>query len=752
MVETAMMDEPSVFDYVKSRLMPWKYPRVEIPPPEAEAEPPARVEPAGRAPEAALEGVGAAGQPPEPAPYSWAPATETGEAPPQALPVADQAPAEAVPAVWPWRALLALALALVAQFALEPHPGRSWMLSAVLYGLAAGLLVWAQLGGEWKTAPLPRDERLPDLLQVRSTPLMLGLILALAAFAAFGGNLFTPLNLTLWGLAIALCLRALWLDHPGQPAWDLRLERLLRRSAWTFHISRRRLALLAVVALIIFFRTYQLEGVPPEMNSDHAEKLLDVLDVLNGQTRIFFPRNTGREFFQFYLTAAVAQLFGTGLSFLSLKIGTVLAGFMALFYIYKLGKEIANAEVALWALAFAGIAFWPNIISRIALRFALYPLFAAPMLYYLLRGLRRSDRTDFILAGIALGLGLHGYSSARILPFVVVVAVALYLLHRQSQGVRRETVLRLGLLAFFALLLFLPLLRFAVENPEAFAYRAFTRLSDWERPLPGPAWQIFLQNLWNAWVMFFWDDGEVWLHSVPHRPALSAVAAALYFIGSVTLLVRYIRRRHWLDLFLLLSVPLLMLPSILSLAFPGENPSLNRTSAAVIPVFLITGLGVHALTKTIRRGLGERSGRPLAWGLAGLLLVFSAAQDYDLVFNQYRTEYARNAWNSSEMGQVIHDFAATAGTLDSAWVIPFPHWVDTRLVGFIAGYPGHDYAVFPDQLEFTTEVSGPKLFLLKPEDEEGLLALRRVYPNGWVKVYDAQVENKDFLMYFVPPR
>jgi hypothetical protein len=26
------MEEPSVLDYLKSRLMPWKYPRVELPP------------------------------------------------------------------------------------------------------------------------------------------------------------------------------------------------------------------------------------------------------------------------------------------------------------------------------------------------------------------------------------------------------------------------------------------------------------------------------------------------------------------------------------------------------------------------------------------------------------------------------------------------------------------------------------------------------------------------------------------------
>ena len=70
----------------------------------------------------------------------------------------------------------------------------------------------------------------------------------------------------------------------------------------------------------------------------------------------------------------------------------------------------------LFALLFAGIGYWPNVISRVGLRFPLYPLFVAPTLYYLLRGLRTRNRNDFILSGLFLGLGLHGYSPIRILP------------------------------------------------------------------------------------------------------------------------------------------------------------------------------------------------------------------------------------------------------------------------------------------------------------------------------------------------
>ena len=78
-----------------------------------------------------------------------------------------------------------------------------------------------------------------------------------------------------------------------------------------------------MAALAIFFRVYRVNTIPPEPFSDHAEKILDVYDVSQGQTHIFFPRNTGREFIQMYWTLLMSWIFGTGLSFLSLKIGTV---------------------------------------------------------------------------------------------------------------------------------------------------------------------------------------------------------------------------------------------------------------------------------------------------------------------------------------------------------------------------------------------------------------------------------------------
>jgi hypothetical protein len=223
------------------------------------------------------------------------------------------------------------------------------------------------------------------------------------------------------------------------------------------------------------------------------------------------------------------------------------------------------------------------------------------MLYFLIRGLRTSNRNDFLLAGLALGIGLHGYSPMRIVPFIVLIAVGIYMLHSQSRGKRQEVFWGLVALAFVAFIVFLPLFRYMLEDPEMFGSRAFSRLSTTERSFPAPVWLIFFQNTWKSMIMFFYDNGGIWVHSIPGRPALDVITAVLFFAGTVALIVRYLRQRHWLDLLLLLLVPLLMMPSILSLAFPEENPSLNRSSAAIVPVFIIAALGLEGLLSALAR-------------------------------------------------------------------------------------------------------------------------------------------------------
>jgi hypothetical protein len=232
------------------------------------------------------------------------------------------------------------------------------------------------------------------------------------------------------------------------------------------------------------------------------------------------------------------------------------------------------------------------------------------------------------------------------------------------------------------------------------------------------------------------------------------ISAVLFLFGVVLVLVRYLRNRHWLDLFLLVSLPLLLMPSILSLAFPGENPALNRAGGAYIPAFVIAAMALDALLTSFGRG-GMRS--VLTWGLAGILFLVSASQNYGLVFGEYYTSFRNGSWNSSDMGRVIDQFEQANGSAENVWIVPFPHWVDTRLPAVWAGIPNRDLAMWRENLPGTVEFTGPKLFMVKadlehPEanDQETLEVLESLYPNGQLRMFDSEVPGHDFWIYSVP--
>jgi hypothetical protein len=736
-----MIDEPSVLDYVKSKIFFWKYPAIHIPRPK----PTGDLIPAGED-----EGIPAAG-------------ADEAVAVPQEMKGRPEAVTSrrALVEISPAGILLTasvLLLALLAQSLLEP-PNRVVPVSVFFYGVSGVLIGLAYFRNIILPVRLPEGDPAPGMQTFRWEGLLVGFLLLAAAFAFFASvgewNVpeFNLLNTSLWILGIGYVV---WAFLP--PAQEPRLKTLRRRATgllsapgWKVTLTRWGLLMIAAIALILFFRFYRLNSVPAEMVSDHAEKLLDVYDVLQGEFRVFFPRNTGREAFQFYWTALMVKLFHTGISFMALKLGTVLGGLLALVYLYRLGKEIGNRWVALYAILFAGFSYWANTQARIGLRFTLYPMFLAPVLFHMIRGLQKANRTDFIWAGLWLGIGLHGYTSYRIVPFVIAVAFLIYILHERSRDRRIFALWGFLIVALVSLAVFIPLLRFTIDNPGMVAFRSLTRLGDLERPLPGPAWLIFLKNTWNALVMFFWSNGDVWVHSIPYRPALDVISAALFFIGLVLVLLRYIRSRSWIDLFLLVSIPMLLLPSILSLAFPNENPNLNRTAGAYIPAFLILGYGLDALLNSLKRSLPEQLGVVVATGVGLVLVIFSASNNYDLFFRQYDESMRNAAWNTSEMGEVVREFGQSFGDPYHAWVVAYPYWVDTRLVGINAGLPTRDTAITPDQIWDTQTDSSAKLFLLHPQDLDSLSKLQEIYPEGRYWVYPSRTPGKEFVIFFVPP-
>ena len=128
----------------------------------------------------------------------------------------------------------------------------------------------------------------------------------------------------------------------------------MSREGW--RLSWTALAVIVLIVIGAGFRFWRLDELPPEMTSDHVEKLLDVHDVVVGKRPIFFERNTGREPWQFYWTWMFIRLFHLETKYLALKLGTAAVGLLMLPGVYLLGRDLFGRWVGLWATLFAAVA------------------------------------------------------------------------------------------------------------------------------------------------------------------------------------------------------------------------------------------------------------------------------------------------------------------------------------------------------------------------------------------------------------
>ncbi|MGA9532379.1 MAG: glycosyltransferase family 39 protein, partial [Anaerolineales bacterium] len=487
------------------------------------------------------------------------------------------------------------------------------------------------------------------------------------------------------------------------------------------------------------------------MWSDQAEKLLDVRDVLNGDHKIFFARNSGREAIEFYWAVLFGKLFGTGLSFMTLKLVTTVAGFLAMPFLYLFGREIGGRRVGLLGMLLAGFAFWPNITSRAGLRMPLNELFVAAALFYLLRGLRRGTRNDFLWSGLAVGLGLQGYSGARVLPLAVLVAMVLYLLYERAGTRRMRVMVGFSGLVLVSIIGFLPLFRVLIDTPDQVLYRTLTRIGTVEQPYPDPPVLVFLRNTWDILKMFSWDNGQIWIETVPHRPALDWVTGAFFHLGIVAAAIGAWRRRRWDLLFLVVSIPIFLLPSSLALAFPNENPAPNRVTGAIVPVFTLAAVMMDATYTWARRRL-DRGRWRFSLVLVMGLLATAAAVNYRLVFDTYAKQERASAWNATEAGKVMRGFDQSVGDYEHVFLVYYPFWMDSRLVAIEAGAPIRDYSIQPEDVgSQQLDPAAYSLFLLKPEDVGSMTLLDSLYSRGTLTLYRSAVPDRDFFLFLVPP-
>lgn len=632
---------------------------------------------------------------------------------------------------------------LLAFFGLVFLPGSPPVAAVLLMG-AAGASYFAVLRDE--IGPTFDAETVPD--STDGSGLRVGLVAGALAAAILTtvfslGNHAGLLIAFFWLTTLAFAAAAVLIaPGTGLPSWEGIRDRLLD-DPWTVRLYRTAILPTLIMLAAIAIRVADLARNPAEMMSVHAEFLWAILRVGQPDTPIVFPwGHGGLEPIPVFLTAMLGDLLGST-SFITLKAGTLVAGLATIPLIYLLGRELGGRTTGLAAMSLAAVASWPNLISRIGLADGWFPPFAAAVLLLLVRGIRRLSRLDFAAAGIVIGLGIQTASVARSLVITAVVLVAVAWIVATPER-RRRLLVGIAITLVFATIAGLPtIVASATSNTDL-------GILWWLGSADGARGQSLFESLGERVIrtlgLPLWSSGPAWNHGGHQLPALDRVAASLLVLGTALAAIVAIRRRRLSLGLLVLAVPLLMLPAMLVPLEPSLAPSPLRCAGAVAPVFVLTGFGLASLAGAIRRFLGPPVNRVTASVVVIVLLGLSAAASHTVVHGSFADTWVRSTWNNSELGEVIRGALALGVPAERIRVVPYPHWVDTRLVGVEAGFPGTDMAIESTSVQKAASRPGPQFYLVHPDDSGTLRILRQKLPAATMMHHRSPVTGKDFMI------
>ncbi len=630
----------------------------------------------------------------------------------------------------------------------------------------------------WITDRTPARPSVWKAISGRTILIALASALSIVVWANSGGNRIEPRIMLLWLASIAT-----WALVFAPPRWNLfdlaagtvdRIRGLtLRGRGWTIA------ALVLIMIVGAGFRFGRLHNAPSELISDMVVNIVDANRIYLGEDYpIFLGNNGGREPIQMYLLAFISGLPGFQFDRTTLVFVTALESLLTLpvmfwFAIEVIGKHRRRHAlvVGLLATALLAVSFWHVSLARQGLRIPLSPLFTALSAVFFVRALRHNRRSDFILAGITLGLGLYSYKSVRMLPVVYVISIAVALLIcRYSWRMRAKYLLNFAVLAFVAGAVFLPMLRYWIEEPDQFTGRATSRLFGDQPTTDEERWTLlreggatFLGNIRNALLMFHYTHDNTWVSSIPGQPALDPVTGAFLVLGAAAWLGLLASERDPVYWFVPVLFFIMILLTALAIAFPIEVPSLQRASGAIPSAYLFAALPVARLCCQIRRALPHALGRGAAITFAVAVIAAAYQYNHDLYFGDFMDNYHRSAQNHSEAGEILQGFAESDGAYGNAFIIASPHWWDHRAVGVEAGAMRWDNSIvgverLPQYLhnglrrtdEYQLQAERDLLFFFAPRNVEAPRLLREWFPDGRPLEIRQEPLEKTFFIYRVP--
>lgn len=615
-----------------------------------------------------------------------------------------------------------------------PFPARWWVFGLMAIGaiafLGAGQVAIRQRLPRWLMQPGQWLSRFLGVSIGQLVLLLLAPCFVLMATLAAGDQAMAHHGLvsaSAWLVAIALAAAGSW-----RPAGELK-------------IGRAEL----LFTLILFLVAFLLRGVataqiPWTFSGDEGSAGLSALLFRDGHADNLFTVGWF-SFPSFYFAVQSIGIRLLGQSVEALRLGSALAGALAVVATYWLGRSLFGRTTAALAVVYLAASHYHIHISRIGLNNVWDSLFGVLAILGLWHGWKSGRRASFVLCGLALGLGQYFYVSIRTLPLLFLIwAAAAAWWQRQTF---RQRLPGLILAAFIALIVAFPLAHFFAYHPDEFRapMNRVTILGErlaWEVETrqQSPA-QIIAEQALRAALGFTHEPLRLLYN--PGAPLLLAGAATLFILGLVWGIVHFDLR------YLLLFLPLVAV--IVANALSQDPPASQRYILAIPLVAIVLAVPLGQATGWLERLWPAQ--RRVVVALIAIVMAAIVLADLRYYFVDVYKSYVLGGFNTETATEIAVYLREEEPNTQRAYFFGFPRmgYFSLSTIPYLAPHVNAQDVHEPLSEPPNWSINEPVLFIFLPERLDELEYVRASYPAGAYREFHSDRGQFLFAIYKVDP-
>ena len=536
-------------------------------------------------------------------------------------------------------AFASIAFATIAQYTFT-DANSNGAFGVALYSIATGMFIAVVHSLEADKPPPPAAEtaaaeapRAQTRIGIRNMLLGVGVLAILAVLSnpdLVRWDHDQTLSFRLWVFGI-ICFSAAFLPWKSLASWSIFRPRLLLEESLRFLRARRMEVFSLCVIFVVAFvaRVFDLSQIPRTFGGDEGEMSSSALEAING--KLINPFITGwfsHPTLFFFLQAFSMRLFGE--TVFGVRLLSVIAGTLTVLTAYWLVHQLFDKWLAILTAGLLAIYAAHIHYSRLALNNIEDGLIACLVLGLMYRGLVTRKVMYFVGAGLTLGLGLYFYQGVRIVPIIVVLLLAYWLI--SDHKTIRSNISNLAIMWTAAFLAAAPLLMFFYSQPSALTSRLvqvnilMNGLLTRATQSPGGALPFILEQLRRSFMAFNLVPETSIFYGLG-GPMLDPVSGLLFVFGLAYSIYRIRSKPYFVMLLWFLA------GEFLGSVLISDPPASSRLQIIFVPVIFFVGLGLRELGRVIV-GLWPRVARPV-WSLAAGVLILIAILNVKTYFVDY---------------------------------------------------------------------------------------------------------------------